>query len=263
MLFLSFSPYISSLSSTLTSDITCHLYSSLPPSYNNFPLHFSPLSTFNLSFSSVYLHFGISSLPPMNSSPTINSSCSQVVSPFLLPAMSLIMLVQGRPSSCCLFTSACPITILDTNQPKASSLSAINFLLKCSRATPSHLHSASERCHSLQLPSLFQTNPRFSFKFSITVPDVVSLARSLWHVPVLLDTDWSTHNSAVVASGCVNGKAMIWNVEGVVFVFKGWGHEGQAGFIKIFNPACLIHLHLFSLQDQLCSPLFTVTPARN
>ena len=90
-----FSPYISSLTSTLTSDITCLLYSSLPLSYNDFPLHFSPLFTFNLSFSSVYLHFGVSSLPPMNSSPTINSSCSQAVSPFLLPAMLLIMFVQG------------------------------------------------------------------------------------------------------------------------------------------------------------------------
>ena len=218
-----FSPYISSLTSTLTSDITCLLYSSLPLSYNNFPGCFS----------------------------------------FSVACYVIDNVSARRPSSCRFFTSACPITTLDTDQPKASSLSAINFLLKCSRATPSHLHSASERCHSLQLPSLFQTNPRFSFKFSITVPDVVPLAHSPWHVVALLDNDWSTHNSAVVASGCVDGKALIWNVEGVVFVFKGWGHEGQAGFIKIFNPACLIHLHLFSLQDQLCSPLFTVTPARN
>jgi len=93
----------------------------------------------------------------------------------------------------------------------------------------------------LQFPSLFQTNPGIPFKFS--VPDVVFLACSHWHITAVLDIDWSTHNLnvAVIASGCVDasGKAMIWNVEGVVSAFKGWGHEGLAGFIKIFDPGVL------------------------
>jgi hypothetical protein len=79
-------------------------------------------------------------------------------------------------------------------------------------------------------PSLLQTDPAIPYK--LPVPDVIPLACS--HIASVLNTDWSTHNDAIFASGHVDGtsKAMIWNIEDVGPAFKGWGHEGQAGFTK-------------------------------
>ena len=218
-----FLPHISSLTSTLNSTLTYLLSSfkllSFP--YNNFPLHFSPIPSFStliLSPFFVYLHFEVSSLPSMTFSPVVNS-----------------------------FRSVPPFTTLD-NEPQAKvfPLLAIIFPIKCSRAAPFHLNSTSGRCHGVtsdasgcgafaprHLPSLFQTNPGIPCKFP--VPDVIVirvilLARSHWH------TNWSTCNDAIVESGRLDGEAMISNVEGVVIVFKGWSHEGHAGFIKTSIP---------------------------
>jgi coronin-1B/1C/6 len=47
------------------------------------------------------------------------------------------------------------------------------------------------------------------------------LARS--HTAPVLDTDWSPHNDAIVASGGEDGKVMIWKVE--PSEFEGWATE--------------------------------------
>ena len=229
----SFSPCISSLTSTLNSDnTTCLFYSSLSFSHNNFLLHFSPIPSFStliLSPFSVYLHFEVSSLPSMTFSVVVNS-----------------------------FRYVPPITTLD-NEPlaKVFPLSAIIFPIKCSRAAPFHLNSTSGRFHGVTsdasgcgvfapryLPSLFQSNPG---KFpDIIVIRVIPLARSHWH------TDWSTCNDAIVESGRLDGEAMILNVEGVVSVFEGWSHEGHAGFYQDIDS-----VYTYAPPRKLLHPLLT------
>ncbi|EDR07518.1 actin-binding protein, coronin, contains WD40 repeats [Laccaria bicolor S238N-H82] len=70
----------------------------------------------------------------------------------------------------------------------------------------------------LPLPSPFQTSPSFPYK----LPDTLPLARS--HTAPVLDTDWSPHNDALVASAGEDGKIMIWSVS--PSAFEGWGTEG-------------------------------------
>ncbi|KAJ7464421.1 microtubule binding protein [Mycena latifolia] len=69
----------------------------------------------------------------------------------------------------------------------------------------------------LPLPSPFAATG-----FSYKLPDSLPLARS--HTAPVLDTDWSPHNDAVVASAGEDGKVLLWKVE--PHIFEGWGAEG-------------------------------------
>lgn len=53
------------------------------------------------------------------------------------------------------------------------------------------------------------------------LPDVIPLARG--HTAPVLDTDWSPHDDAIVASGGDDGHILIWKVEDSAF--EGWGNE--------------------------------------
>lgn len=60
------------------------------------------------------------------------------------------------------------------------------------------------------------------------------MARS--HTAPVLDTDWSPHNDAIVASGGEDGKVMIWKVEPAMF--EGWGADGWVP--RDFDPVLRI-----------------------
>ncbi|KAF5316705.1 hypothetical protein D9619_006802 [Psilocybe cf. subviscida] len=70
----------------------------------------------------------------------------------------------------------------------------------------------------LPLPTPFGGIDGFPHKLLESMP----MARS--HTAPVLDTDWSPHNDAIVASGGEDGKVMIWKVESSMF--EGWGAEG-------------------------------------
>ncbi|KIY46828.1 DUF1900-domain-containing protein [Fistulina hepatica ATCC 64428] len=70
----------------------------------------------------------------------------------------------------------------------------------------------------LPLPSPFQPNTSVPYK----LPDTLPLARS--HTAPVLDTDWSPHNDAIVASAGEDGKVCIWKVEAATF--DGWSDDG-------------------------------------
>lgn len=78
----------------------------------------------------------------------------------------------------------------------------------------------------LPLPSPFHGINGFPHK----LPDTLPLARS--HTAAVLDTDWSPHNDAIVASGAEDGKVMIWKVE--PSAFEGWGSDDFVA--KDFEP---------------------------
>ncbi|GLB41455.1 putative WD repeat coronin family protein [Lyophyllum shimeji] len=82
----------------------------------------------------------------------------------------------------------------------------------------------------LPLPSPFHAIPGFPHK----LPDTLPLTRS--HTAAALDTDWSPHNDAIVASGGEDGKVMIWKVE--ASAFEGWGSEGWVP--QDFDPVARI-----------------------
>jgi hypothetical protein len=152
-----------------------------------------------------------------------------------------------------------PFVSSESSHFTISSLSTIIFPLKCFRATPSEScppsASGPGRCHIVTLkasicgacatlfnPSPFQTNqtypgiPLFPYR-----PEV---ARAGCHDPFGMQpycydltssrgwntaSDWSPHNDAIVASGHVDGKAMIWNIVDVGSVFsEGWVMRARA-----------------------------------
>jgi len=82
----------------------------------------------------------------------------------------------------------------------------------------------------LPLPSPFQAISGFPHK----LPDTIPMARS--HTAPVLDTDWSPHNDAIVASGGEDGKVMIWKVE--PSLFENWGQEGWVA--EDFDPVLRI-----------------------
>ncbi|TRM58137.1 hypothetical protein BD626DRAFT_464000 [Schizophyllum amplum] len=82
----------------------------------------------------------------------------------------------------------------------------------------------------LPLPSPFSMIPDFPNK----LPDTLPLARS--HTAPVLDTDWSPHNDAVVASGGDDGRLCIWKVDAADF--EGWGAEGWVP--RDFDPVARI-----------------------
>jgi len=72
----------------------------------------------------------------------------------------------------------------------------------------------------LPAPSPFSGAPGIPYK----LPDIVPLARS--HTAPVLDTDWSPHSDAIVASGGEDGNVLIWQVDAATF--EGWNAEGWA-----------------------------------
>ena len=70
----------------------------------------------------------------------------------------------------------------------------------------------------LPLPTPFAPLPT---NFPYKLPDVIPLARS--HTAAVLDTDFSPHDDALLASGAEDGKAFIWKVE--ASTFQGWSED--------------------------------------
>ncbi|KAI5116932.1 hypothetical protein M0805_005565 [Coniferiporia weirii] len=68
----------------------------------------------------------------------------------------------------------------------------------------------------LPLPSPFQPHSLPS-----KLPDVIPLARG--HTAPVLDTDWSPHDDALVASAGDDGQILLWQVE--ASAFEGWGAD--------------------------------------
>jgi coronin-1B/1C/6 len=73
-----------------------------------------------------------------------------------------------------------------------------------------------------------------SCRFPSKLPDIIPLARS--HTGPVLDTDWSPHSDAIVASGGEDGKVCVWKVE--PDAFEGWGTEGWVP--QDFDPVARI-----------------------
>ncbi|EJC99685.1 DUF1900-domain-containing protein [Fomitiporia mediterranea MF3/22] len=68
----------------------------------------------------------------------------------------------------------------------------------------------------LPLPSPFEAH-----KLPTKLPDVIPLARG--HIAPVLDTDWSPHDDALVASAGDDGQLLLWKVE--AGTFDGWGED--------------------------------------
>ncbi|TFK48507.1 microtubule binding protein [Heliocybe sulcata] len=96
----------------------------------------------------------------------------------------------------------------------------------------------------LPLPSPFHATSNLPYK----LPDIIPLARS--HTAPVLDTDWSPHNDAIVASAGEDGKAMIWKVE--PSSFEGWGEEGWEP--RDFDPVLRIDVSPRKIGQVLFHP---------
>ncbi|EIW75312.1 microtubule binding protein [Coniophora puteana RWD-64-598 SS2] len=70
----------------------------------------------------------------------------------------------------------------------------------------------------LPLPTPFAPLPT---GFPSKLPDVIPLARS--HTATVLDTDFSPHDDALLASGAEDGKTFIWKVD--ASTFQGWSED--------------------------------------
>ncbi|KAL5536362.1 CRN1 [Sanghuangporus sanghuang] len=68
----------------------------------------------------------------------------------------------------------------------------------------------------LPLPSPFEPH-----KLPAKLPDVIPLARG--HIAPVLDTDWSPHDDALVASAGDDGQLLLWKVD--ANTFEGWGAD--------------------------------------
>lgn len=97
----------------------------------------------------------------------------------------------------------------------------------------------------LPLPTPFGSLPH---NLPYKLPDTLPLARG--HTATVLDTDWSPHDDALVASGGEDGNVILWQVDDSTF--DGWGAEGWVP--KDFDPVLRIDASARKIGQVLFHP---------